>query len=374
MTRRSILLLATLTLFVSGCTPYLESQYLAPNRHSINGIDAFVTLIRGTGRKVQIWRSVSARMKTDVDALIVFQHEFDQIPNDRLRSIRQLIRESDIKMVVFIPRDSDCAIDYWKQIGKLPNLTVSEEDSASDALEHAIQGLRLDADDPFEPKDAFYGLKKEDRTNQPDVITVEMVGDTAPTKVEARWPLNRRLEPAEDARVGWSTGDDEALLTTEVDYTGKTILVLASAAPVLNGGLVDPGNRRLAEVLVKLLPQGKIAVTLSSRWSEGNFAESPGILTFLKVHPHGWIFGQTFLAILLFCWWKLPIFGRPLVAVNAEPVRFGRHVEALGQLLLRTRDAPHARQLIRDWQRVESRRAKSETNTSTTSANVPKRE
>jgi hypothetical protein len=60
--------------------------------------------------------------------------------------------------------------------------------------------------------------------------------------------------------------------------------------------------------------------------------------------------------MIIFCWWKLPIFGRPRNAVSTESVRFGRHVEALGSLLQRTRDASFARQAIRDWHRGEKSR------------------
>ena len=134
-------------------------------------------------------------------------------------------------------------------------------------------------------------------------------------------------------------------------------MVMASATPILNGGLVDSGSRVLAEKLVELLPdKGRVAVVISSRWSEGKSVESPGLLRFLKVHPHGWIFGQTIFAIVVFCWWKLPIFGRPRSAANTESVRFGRHVEALGSLLQRTRDANFARHAIRDWHQGEKLR------------------
>ena len=63
------------------------------------------------------------------------------------------------------------------------------------------------------------------------------------------------------------------------------------------------------------------------------------------------------LALLMFCWWKLPIFGRPRVNVDTEDQRFGRHVEALGKLLQRTGDSTFARLAIRDWQRTGPIRA-----------------
>ncbi|MDB5342279.1 MAG: hypothetical protein JWP89_656 [Schlesneria sp.] len=359
-----------LTLFLCGCSETLKTSYLDPQGKSINGIAGFVELVKSTGREVQVWQAISPRLKEDVDAVVIFQSEFDQIPNDRIANIRQMLRESSIQTVVIVIRDSDCEIDYWRQVAGMAELSDKDKTTADESMKRARRDLKLEAFKEFEPENGFYGLKRADRTNQPDVIPVNIETEDEPIQVSAKWPLNRQLDHSDDTVILWSTGD-ESLLTEDLYFTGQQVLVLASAAPLLNGGLVDPGNRQLAEELVKYLPEGKVVVTLSSRWSDGSFAESPSIWHFLRVHPHGWIFGQTLLALALFCWWKLPIFGRSKVAVNTEGVRFGRHIEALGALLQRTRDAAFARQLLRDWHRAESRRgpdkvANANTNTTST--------
>lgn len=345
----------SLMLFVSGCRTYLDTEYGTPQGHSINGIGSFVDLVKGTGRQVQVWRAVSQRMGTDVDSVIVFHADFEQIPKERIAHFRQLLRESSIQTFIIVARDSDSAIDYWRQVASLPELTPEDKRSADSAAANASKELKMEALREFDPEYGYYGLTHADRTTQPDVITVDVESDGVASQIKARWILNRQLELNDDAVVLWSTGD-EPLLAEEFNSEGQRVFVLASAAPLLNGGLVDPGNRELAEELVKLLPEGRVAVAISSRWSDGKFAESPSSWRLLTVHPHGWIFGQTMLAIVLFCWWKLPIFGRPRMAINAEVIRFGKHVEALGALLQRTRDEPFARQLLRDWHRAENRR------------------
>lgn len=344
-----------LLLLVSGCGKTLRTDYLDPQGPSINGIASFVELVRSTGRQVQVWQSLSPRLMEDVDAVVIFHSDFQQISDERIAQIRRMLRESEIQTAVIVARDSDCAIDYWEQVAGKSELSAAEKEAASTSLHRVRRDFKLESSKEFELENGFYGLLHEDRTSQPVVIPVQMELEETPRQIQARWPLNRRLEMGEEGIAIWSTGD-ETLLFEEFQPTGEQVLVLASATPLLNGGLVDPGNRQLAEDLVAKLPEGKIVVTVSSRWSDGTFAETPGILHFLKVHPHGWIFGQSLVAILLFCWWKLPIFGRPRTTVNSEGVRFGRHIEALGVLLQRTRNAPFARQLLRDWQRIESRR------------------
>lgn len=349
----TVLLLA---LSGSGCNTYLDTEYGTPQGRSINGIGSFVDLVKGTGRQVQVWRAVSERMGSDIDSVIVFHSDFEQIPKERIAHFRQLLRESSIQTFIIVARDSDCAIDYWRQVASLPELTAEEKRSADSAAANASRELKMEALREFDPEFGYYGLTHADRTNQPDVITVDVESDGVASQIKSRWLLNRKLELNDDAVVLWSTGD-EPLLAEEFNHEGQRVFVLASAAPILNGGLVDPGNRQLAEDLVKLLPEGRVGISISSRWSDGKFAESPSSWRLLTVHPHGWIFGQTLLAIVLFCWWKLPIFGRPRMSVNAEAARFGKHVEALGALLQRTRDEPFARQLLRDWHRAENRRS-----------------
>ena len=349
-----------MALLTTGCQPTLKTDYLDPRGPSINGIASFVELVKSTGRDVQVWQALSPRLQEGVDAVVIFHSDFDQIPDERIAHIRHALRDSSIETVVIVARDSDCAIDYWQQVAGRTELTDADKIAASESLHRVRRDFKLEASKEFEPENGFFGLMHEDRTNQPDVISVDIEAEDTTRQISARWPLNRRLETTDEGIVVWSVGD-EPLLIEDLSSMGQQVFVLASATPLLNGGLVDPGNRQLAEELVKYLPEGKIVVTVSSRWSDGTFAESPGILHFLKIHPHGWIFGQAFVAILLFCWWKLPIFGRPRIAVNSEGVRFGRHIEALGVLLQRTRDAAFARQLLRDWHRVESRRAADKT-------------
>jgi hypothetical protein len=358
--RIPILLLAAITmvaLFVSGCAQPLDTDYADPKGTSINGIASFVELVNASGRRAQVWRAASPRMRTEVDAIVMFQTSHGPIATETIDNVRDLMYDGTVSTLLIVVRDSDCAIDYWRQIAAMPGLSDSDKKAANASMQQAILELGIDSAGEFRVDEGkLYGLKRENRSGALVVIPVEVEADDGTIRVESRWELNRRLEPAVEAEMLWSTSG-EPLLTEEFDEYGLHFLVLASATPILNGGMVDPGNRQLAEELVKLLPEGgRVAITVSSRWSDGNFAESPSTLQFLKVHPHGWIFGQTLLALALFCWWKLPIFGRPRSAIDTEGARFGRHVEALGKLLQQTRDTAYARRILRDWQRAETPR------------------
>ena len=296
-------------------------------------------------------------MKTDFDTVILLQTDFSEIPNATAANINELMWTGDVRTFLIIARDSDCSIDYWKQVSEMPDLSAENTTAAAESLKQALFEFRKDSDRTIELKsDSFFGLAASNREDPPFEIPVKAESVDPPEIIQARWRLNRRLIKRGDAEVLWSSGDDQ-LLTSQPLGNGRRILVLSSAAPILNGGLVNSGNRRLAEELLKELPPGPVAISLSSRWSDEKHISSPSSLRFLKVHPHGWIFGQAMLALLMFCWWKLPIFGRPRVNVDTEDQRFGRHVEALGKLLQRTGDSTFARLAIRDWQRTGPIRA-----------------
>ncbi|MBS0206050.1 MAG: hypothetical protein JSS49_24420 [Planctomycetes bacterium] len=349
-------LMTLLCAVVAGCGKELQTQYAVPKGESINGISGFIELVKSQGHRTQLWRSVSQRMKYEFDVLILFQSSYDKIPKETLDNIREMMVDGSISTVLIVLRDSDCAIDYWRQVAAMPETSAEDKQGAQTAAADLAGDVKVGSFREYKAEvGQSFGMKRIDRKDAAPVIPVEFQVEGNPVTIQARWPLSRRLEPARDVEVLWSTGD-EPLLIEDYDDAGQ-ILVLVNAAPLLNGGMVDPGNRRLAEELVKLLPeQSRVAIALSSRWSDGKFADSPSILQFLKVHPHGWIFGQAVLALILFCWWKMPIVGRPRTAMDSETVRFGKHVEALGVLLQRTRDVTHARLLIRDWHRAELRR------------------
>ncbi|WP_010584413.1 DUF4350 domain-containing protein [Schlesneria paludicola] len=337
------------SMLVVGCAPTLESRYADSRGASINGVSAFVEILRQSGRNVDVWPAISARMQYRYQTLIVFDSKFDPLPARLCRDLEEMIIDGTLTTLVVVVRDSDAAVDYWRQMRDRSDSSEKDREAADKSFRSELALFQAAARPEFDSDSGtWYGLKRVDRSTDSTVRTIECASSEGPFSVEARWLLNRRLEPRSTAELFWKSGDDP-LLTYEV-HEAYDVFVLGSATPLLNGGLVDPGNRRLAAEFTKFIPEtGRVAVALSSRWHDSDETESPSILQFLKVHPNGWVFGQGILAMLLFCWSRYPIFGRPRESISVETARFGRHVEALGNLLRRTRNTNYARQRIRDW-------------------------
>lgn len=337
-------------LALAGCSQTLETRYAATRGKSINGISCFVDLLRASGRKVDLWPGISPEMKEQYDTLIIVQMAFDPRMRLEKHKLSELVEYGDRLQVIMIVRDSDAEVEYWRQIKERTDLTEKQLEAArreySQAradFESASSG-KLDMDEELK-----FGLTTVNRIESPSVKTVSYRVDEEIRNVEANWPLHRRLVPSGAAQVLWNSGEDPLLIKEETSI--GEYLVLSSAAPLLNGGLVDKGNRQLVEDFIGHIPESAhIAIALSTNWFDFSGHRSPSMFDFVKVHPNGWVLCQAIVALLLFCWWKFPIFGRPKVALNVETARFGRHVEAFGRLLRRTQDTNYARQKIRDWQ------------------------
>jgi hypothetical protein len=161
----------------------------------------------------------------------------------------------------------------------------------------------------------------------------------------------------------WMTGEDRLLVRHRLD--DATILVLASAAPLLNGGLVDPGNRRLAEDLASLLPTaGRMLLAGSAQifggrgggGNENGDKDEPSLWRLLRIQPLPWVAAQAIAAMALFCWCTAPIFGRPRRSSPDHAQDFGHHVEALGNLFEKSPAAgsAFARERLAAWQPAAS--------------------
>jgi hypothetical protein len=205
---------------------------------------------------------------------------------------------------------------------------------------------------------------RRDRLTESIEVRVRAGGSMPRQAIPARWELRRRLEPAGGSRTLWSSAGEPLLIRGE---TGSaTLLALASAAPILNGGLVDPGNRILAEDLAVRLPtEGKLLVAGSAEIAggcggsggdggNGDEADEPSPWRLLTVQPLPWVAAQALAAMALFCWCTAPIFGRPRRSSPTHAQDFGHHVAALANLFDKSPAAGQsfAREQLAAWREV----------------------
>lgn len=337
----------------AGCDRDPDTRYGTVRGESLNGVSAFVQLLRDAGHQTATRRWLAERIVERHDVAIVFADGFTA-PDEEARELLERFLDADgNQTLVFVVRDSDAAIDYWAAVAAARELPPEKVATAHERHATAQAELRAATQAAFtadttDRSPLAYGLAVR-RRPVPPPIEVDMAGTTA-APVAARWELRRRFEPPRGTRPLWTHGGEPLLVASR--GRDRTLL-LASAAPLLNGGLVDPGNRRLAAALVAELPQdARVVVVGSARIRAEEEDESgPSVWRLLTVEPHPWIVAQAVVAMLLFCWWKAPIFGRPRREEDGRPQDFGHHVEALGALLRKSRDEAFAHTRLEAWRR-----------------------
>jgi len=352
MARLAVVVLVAL---VAGCDRDPDTRYGTVRGESLNGVSAFVQMLRDAGHRTTTRSWLAERIVGRHDVAIVFADGFAAPEEEARRLLERFLAADGDQTVVFVARDSDAAIDYWQTVAAAPGLSADKAATARVRHRTAVATLRADTQPTFsggktDRLPLAYGLAARE---EPLPVPIEVaVSGAADAPIVARWECRRRLEPPGGTRPLWTHAGEPLLVASR--GRDRTLL-LASAAPLLNGGLVDPGNRRLAAALVAELPKdARVVVVGATRIraaSEDDDDSGPSPWRLLAVQPHPWIFAQAIAAIALFCWWRAPIFGRPRREETGRPLDFGHHVNALGSLLRKSRDEAFARGRLEAWRR-----------------------
>ncbi|MEQ8787672.1 MAG: hypothetical protein RIC55_15320 [Pirellulaceae bacterium] len=173
--------------------------------------------------------------------------------------------------------------------------------------------------------------------------------------------------------------DDEPLFVEEYAYdmgprtSDSQILVVANGSFLLNLPLVNSQHRLLAGELIEECEyheQLRVAV-LETDWTGANVylaePDMPSYLELFTVWPLNVILLHLLGLGILACFFFAPIFGRPIdrrvltvvegrpiyVSIGSEstgPSDFGKHIEALGELMRRTGDVQYAQARLQHYQ------------------------
>lgn len=336
LTKTLSLLVALLALAGCGRDP-LDTRYAAYQGLSINGVRVFADILRERGRDVVVAAALSPRIAEDVQSIVVFQSQFGRLSDEARGFLEEFLDSDPSKSVVLVLRDFDASVPYWEAMLERPE--VKNDKAAAEAVAQAHNranshflvrtNVSVDLNDGV-----WYGLdektsptvRRSSRIDDPWNLLADFDGGRADLH------FRRRLLLPENAERIWSSGDDTLL--AEINGYYGDLFVVANGSFLLNGALVNPEHRKLAIALTSLLGNArKVALVRSDRFYQKDSEQ--GLLRLLTTYPNPWVLGHLAALLLLFCWYRFPIFGRPRETETAEPRRFGRHVEALGDLLAR---------------------------------------
>jgi hypothetical protein len=178
-----------------------------------------------------------------------------------------------------------------------------------------------------------------------------------PSKVAIE--LNSRIVPPKGAETLLESEQD--VLVSRQLWDESQMIVVANGSFLLNTMLVNHEHRKLASQLIaEVGPSPKTVVFLESYAggpairADDAFPGMPTGMEIFHVWPTNWILLHLAIVGILFCFARYPIFGRPREPQPEDRSDFGRHIQALGEMLERSNDAGYAYERLLHYRQKNS--------------------
>lgn len=225
---------------------------------------------------------------------------------------------------------------------------------------------------------SYSDLKKSFDLEPASINSTTTTGTTGPATPTVIPPIN--TNPTQDFEFEWNTQDAEMLKAikmvseserpqldlllatqdgepligeiTSSKWDKSRIMVLANSSIVSNLGLINGENRTLARRLIAKLPKTSVGFITGSndpRVRNDELAEQQKGFEMLTIWPLNVVtLHAVFLGILALIA-LFPIFGRPKLLPRKSNRSFGLHVDAVGALLMKSKDRFYALATIGDY-------------------------
>ncbi len=352
MKRWRILVIFVLACLGGGCgssTGELEDYYGSrqPTRGgdvSVNGTGVLARMYEAQGASVLSVRRLSPRV-FDADTIVWFVDNGELPSQSVINWFDYWLSAQPNRTLVIVPRDFDAAPLYWRKV-----------QSQATATQRPIVQTKLnDAQSKFLAERAMLpaGVSdwewfQYDSTYNPRTVTT-LRGD--PQWTAGVNPANLEIELTGRILPDYALDDvllasgPDAIVTRRDVHLGQ-VIVVANGSFLLNLPLVNKEHRKLAGALINESLQGDRVVFLEAGGDvdvgDDTAQGLPSIWRFLNTEPLSYLLRSVifFSLVLIFAMW--PIFGVAREESRHHLMDFGRHIEALGKLLARTRNPRYA--------------------------------
>lgn len=340
----------TVAILLSGCTPSVNTDYgqrTGMAGGSVNGTKALGEMFRQAGHKVFSRDSLSPRVEQRADCIVWFPDDFEP-PSPEVREwMENWLYSRSGRTLIYVGRDYDAGPAYWNSVasGAPPEQKALATQRAAELESHFTRSLQANT------STTDCGWFTFDPTDRPRQVTPlqgapEWLEGIDPAKADIR--LRGRIQPSEYAET-LVESEGDAIVTWE-DWDGSQSLVVANGSFVLNLPLVNHENRKLARRLVEQVGEpGQTVVFLESRLGgppirdEDPFLSFPTGLQIFGIWPANWILLHAVILGVFFCFSRTPIFGVPFELPREANSDFGKHIDAMADLLARSRNEAYAR-------------------------------
>ncbi|MCA9270681.1 MAG: hypothetical protein KDA41_19500 [Planctomycetales bacterium] len=399
MKRRCVIALAALVAVVfvagGGCAPAdpaLNTRYGQRGGGSVNGLAALGHLFEQAGCRVSS-RSGSVAGATNFDVVVWAPDRFEPPTEAERNVIGQWLAEVEGRTFIYIGRDYDAALDYWRlaQTSAAPGEADEVARRRADAQSLA-DALRQDI--PFDADCDWFVVQRDHPRTRPPALrgpwSEGIDAQAAAVQLQSRWFVPDAAEVDEtqyeedydEERFDYYDGDyeHEVLLAAAADaadddpfdeeggidrvsgaplamrinhylWGESQLIVVANGSFLLNLPLVNHEHRKLASRLVDECGQvDRVAFWEGSAYAKAVEEFNPWSM--LTTWPLNVVLLQAALLGIVYVLWKFPIFGVPYRLRSSSTSDFGKHVDAVGELLAATGDAAYARNRVEAYRQA----------------------
>jgi len=372
-------------LIVSGCAPVkIDTLYGrrsgSKGGDSVNGTAVLSEMFRRAGFRVSSWQRLSPKL--DDFAVIVWVPDEFAAPGEAAREFfDEWLAGDPQRVLIYVGRDYDASIAYWS--------AMQQGAPADQVLELARRyaGARAELDarramPPQEEDAEWFTMVRGGARRKIDTLSGPWSKgvDAGATEIE----IGARFTFPRADRATWRrdngtlkqllTSRDDSLVAEITRPNGSRIVLVNNGSFLLNLPLVNLEHRKLAARLIGASgpPKGRRVAFLETGQGEPLILDAepneayPTGLELFTVWPLGIIVLHLTLMGILCCFALFPIFGRPRereaasglpsqsyaatqvtlhegeAPVTAVRVHFGKHIDALGELLERTGNRGYA--------------------------------
>lgn len=317
---------------------------------SVNGTAVLAKMFEEAGHKVTSWEPLSPRVK-EADVIVWFPDDF-HAPSAEVRTwLETWLGDRPGRTLIYVGRDFDAAPWYWEKV----KARASTEDlpavqSRLDAAKAAFESAReVIPDEEFCP---WFKIDGQAQPRKVHTLEGEWADDLDQDAVEIE--LVGRLPPLRPAKVLLESEGDKLVSRIEIGKYRNQLLVVTNGSFLLNAMLVNHEHRKLAGKLIEAVGRPpKDVVFLETAQPQIRQTDPqwdiPTGLEATNYYPMNWILLHFAAVGIILCFWRWPIFGRPLPSAPPGTSDFGKHVDALAGLLRRSRDRAFAMARLKQY-------------------------
>ena len=358
-----LLLLILLSVTTTGCFSDVDTFYGRGKSQigakSVNGTAVLAEMFETAGHKVASRDKLTPRLSQRADCIVWFPDDFQPPDEKHVDWFEAWLRGKSGRTLIYVCRDFDAGEWYWKKM--YPDASTEQQTLVRNRMIDAQSEFRTrrgsipakkDQDCKWFTVEAKYQPRKVRKLQSPDP---EWLEDVDPAKLEAE--LVGRVVPSSKAEV-LLRSDGDVLLSSRRRGRGR-VIVVANGSFLLNLPLVNHEHRKLAGGLIgEVGPPAKTVVFLESYAGEPPIfdqdpkAVMPTGMEIFSVWPTNWILLHLAAVGVIFCFSRVPIFGRPRQLKPEGLSDFGEHIRAVAELLQRTDDRTHAMGRVLHYQQT----------------------